>query len=214
MLNLAVTMRIRMFIAGVLLLTALPLGGASAFQTPDGPGITSPRPGQALQGNVSISVAIPAEGFRSAELDFAYHDDPTGTWFLIAAVDKLPQSGLLTTWDTTTITDGIYDLRLVVYRVGSDQQEVVIRGVRVRNYTPVEKDTPAPSLPAPAASLTPSPTPSATRQPYTSTPLPTNPAIVTQSMLTGSAARGVGAAAALFLLGALYVRLRGAGRRR
>jgi hypothetical protein len=44
--------------------------------------------------------------------------------------------------------------------------------------------------------------------PVTPTPLPANPAVVTFSMLTASAARGVGAAAALFLLGALYVRLR------
>lgn len=50
--------------------------------------------------------------------------------------------------------------------------------------------------------------PVSTLDPVTPTPLPANPAVVTFSMLAASAARGVGVAATLFLLGVLYVRLR------
>lgn len=45
---------------------------------------------------------------------------------------------LLAVWDTTTISDGDYQLRLTVHYKDDSVVESVVRRVLVRNYTPVE----------------------------------------------------------------------------
>src|SRR5512143_2183563 len=73
----------------------------NATATPVPVAILSPLPGQALQGNVSISGNTAIAGFRSAELDFGYSGDATNTWFLIAESEETVDNDVLAQWDTT-----------------------------------------------------------------------------------------------------------------
>jgi hypothetical protein len=169
--------------------------------------ITSPQAGQALQGNVPVQGKIDAQSTRSTELSFAYANGSTETWFLIQAGLEPGGDRTLAHWDTTTITDGQYDLRLTVTLNNGRQVSTTIEGLRVRNYTPVETNTPAPtSTPAPGelptATLTPTSTP--TEIPPTPTPMPTNPAQLTASDITSGLGKGALGVAAAFVLIGLY----------
>jgi hypothetical protein len=141
-------------------------------------------------------------GFASAEISFTYADDSTGTWFLIASSDQPVTDGTLTTWDTTILTDGDYVLRLRVSLADGSYQDIVVLGLRVRNYTAAETATPlalssqvAPTLIfTPTVTLIPTPT-----------SLPQNPAAisvdeVSQSVLYGGVAAIIG-----FLIFGLYL---------
>jgi hypothetical protein len=123
----------------------------------------------------------------------------------------------LAEWDTSTLTDGNYILRLVVNRTDGSRVVVIVPSLRIRNYSPVETSTPTPPS-TPAASPTslpgsgPNPTmtalPSATTVPPTITPLPTNPAVLSQHDVSTSLLRGAaGTGIALASLG-LYLSIR------
>jgi hypothetical protein len=176
--------------------------------------ITAPLPGQALQGDIMISGNTALEGFAASEISFGYTGDSTGTWFLIQYSTLPVADGLLTHWDTTTITDGNYTLRLMLYISDGSQITLIVPGLRVRNYTPVETDTPTPLPPSPTSGpgtpLPPSPTPSvtpipsATPLPATPTPLPTNPAIISQVDVLTTIGEGAGIGIGILaLLGAI-----------
>ncbi len=137
------------------------------------PAIVAPRPGDVLQGVVTVTGSSDVNGFVSAEISFTYADDPTGTWFLVAANGQPVFNDTLAAWDTTVITDGDYVLRLRVFLTDGSTRDAVVSGLRVRNYTPVETPTPVPV--APEATALPTITPTATPFP-TPTALPRNPA--------------------------------------
>ena len=94
--------------------------------------------------SVTIEGSTLIEGFISWEITFGYASDSTGTWFLIAEGDEQVSSGELTQWDTTTITDADYNLRLTVYMEGGRREHFVLNNLRVRNYSPIETITPTP----------------------------------------------------------------------
>jgi hypothetical protein len=106
--------------------------------------VDTPRPGEAVQGQVTIAGNVDLEGFQSYEVSFAYQRDDTNTWFLIGKGDQIVRGGTLATWDTTTITDGQYRIRVRVYLSEGRMAETIVQQVRVRNYTPIETSTPVP----------------------------------------------------------------------
>lgn len=200
----------RLFTLLMLLLFASPGLRLPAQQNLAGVAIRAPTGGQALQGSVTITGSAAAEGFQSAELSFAYANDPTHTWFLIAEIKEPLLDSTLAQWDTTTLSDGDYTLRLVVTLIDGRQVTALAEGLRVRNYSPIETDTPTPLPPtltpipsstlAPTATSTPTdtPIPTATSIPPTPTLLPTNPARLSAQQVTGSLAQGALSAVILF----------------
>jgi hypothetical protein len=204
-----------------------------------GPAILAPLAGEALQGIVRITARVGGENIQSAEIAFAYAGDATGAWFLIDERSQPPAAATPIEWDTSRITDGDYTLRLLVTYTDGSQQTVQTTGLRVRNYTPVETNTPAPAAPAavtatpdaaasgitPAATqavsqptqaqvtpATPTPSP-APASPPAPTAAPRNPAALPTGMVWFSAARGALAALGVFALVGLYDLLRRLGRR-
>jgi hypothetical protein len=168
--------------------------------------IRSPQAGEALQGQVTITGNSDVAGFVSVEVSFSYANDPTGTSFLIAASSQPVAQGALAVWDTTTVTDGLYTLRLRVKLGDGSYIDAIVPDLRVRNYTPVETSTPT----AAPVHATPVPNVIATVTPYpTPTALPSNPAALSPSRIYASLGYGALIVAALFLLFGLYARLRG-----
>jgi hypothetical protein len=223
----------------LVLLSFLPGAGALAQQsTPASVAIHAPQAGQALKGIVPIVVSNAVEDFQSVELSFAYANDTTGTWFLIFEGDQPVDNATIAQWDTTTITDGEYNLRMVVNLLNGSQQTVTVAGLRVRNYSAAETDTPAPVTPT--ASSTPTnggapmiegepttstpeatstimqPTPTQTSPPLTVTvtPIPPNPAQISGEQVLLSMGVGVLVVAGVFALLGAYHWLRSLARKR
>ncbi len=193
----------------------LPAAHVQAFQVQqDLPGsvfIYSPVPGQALQGMVPVDVSLDVPALAVASLEFRYSNHPTDTWFLIAQTTEKVVDGILAQWDTTTITDGRYDLRLSAVTQDQQQVEFIVAGLRIRNYSPIETETPTPVLPTETlfpGQATHTPQPSATPRQPTVTPLPTNPAILTVGQFSDSLAVGSLAVLVLFAALGLYSAVR------
>jgi hypothetical protein len=170
--------------------------------------LTSPSDGEVIQGLVPVMGSIHLDEIRSGEVSFAYNHNPTDTWFLIGQFEDPPADGLLATWDTTTIADGIYTLRV---RVELEDGEVLFqfaRGLRVRNYTPVETATPAPTTSAASPVTTETPAPVANNNNPAATPLPTNPAVLTPTDLTSGMVNGAIAVGGIFLIVGIYLAVR------
>jgi hypothetical protein len=187
-----------------LLLKATPTETATELPTA---GILSPSTGQVVQGKVPVVAFTAVRGFQSAELYFGYTDDQTGTWFLIAQSTE-PAIGVeIGTWDTNLITDGNYRLRLVVMLQDGSKVDVIVSGLRVRNYSPIETSTPTPVTPT--ATLSPGERPTSTVTPMptitaTATLLPTNPAEMTTGQIASSLSKGALGTLSVFLFLGIY----------
>ena len=192
--------------------SATPMPGSSVQ-------ILSPIPGQALQGSVPVIVDTTIQELQTVELTFGYADDSRETWFWIYQGIQPVTGTMLTLWDTSTITDGDYTLRMVVIFKDGSEKSVLVPNLRVRNYTPLETSTPLP--PEPTATLAPVWTPTPTVAPTeellqildTPTPNAGNPLEISREHVLLNAGQGALAVAGLFLLGAIYAALRSLGRK-
>ena len=207
MLNLFVRlMKWRLFLPLVLLITAA--------QDEPPITITSPQAGDVLRGEVTITGTTNIPNFFSAQLDFSYASNPTSTWFAIQTLSQPVTDATIITWDTTSISDGDYILRVRVNLLDNTFQEVTVPiqiGNDVTSSTPtvvptstlnaVEVQIPTPFLLA--ASPTPTTPPRATP-----TALPTNPASLGQTAIYASLGRGALVILGLFALSGLIIRLR------
>ena len=177
--------------------------------------ISSPESGQIVQGLVIVSGTVTVLGFSSYELSFAYNDNPTGTWFTLQNSSLPVLAGELGAWDTTTLTDGDYSLRLRAFFLDGSMQETTISDIRVRNYTAV----PTPTVPPPTATafaqivpptaqlIAPMPATVTPSHP-TPTPLSPNPAELAIPSISGALSRGAILAVLLILGVNLILRLR------
>jgi hypothetical protein len=108
-------------------------------------------------------------------------------------------------WDTSQVTDGEYHLRLTVFLDNGNQIDVLVPGLRVRNYTPIETPTPAAVPVLPTRTLLPaSPFPF----PAAATPLPPDPAVLTSERLRVVLGYGALGMLTVFLLLAVYLSAR------
>ena len=176
--------------------------------------IASPETGQIVQGLVIVSGTVTVLGFSSYELSFAYNDDPTGTWFTLQTSSLPVFEGDLGTWDSTTLTDGDYTLRLRVFLLDGSVQETIVPDLRVRNYTAVPTSTLAPTAtvvaqfaPPTAQLIAPMPATVTPSHP-TPTPLAPNPAGLAAPSISGALGRGAILALLLILSVGLILRLR------
>ncbi len=174
-------------------------------QTGQEAGIFSPVDGAVLQGTVAITGSNNLEGFVRYRIDFTYYEDTTGTWFSLAAGDQQVDGGTLANWDTSTITDGNYTIRMLVFLADGSTREFQVKNLRVRNYSSIETPTPAPTplrpTDTPTLTLTSTVFPSATI-------MPTNQAVITTNDLSVSIGYGGLAAIAIFLVLGFYLWVR------
>lgn len=194
-------------------------GAPTITPTPFRVSLLSPLDGQAVQGKVIMQGNTAIEGFKSAELNFAYSDTPPLTWFLIHSAQEPVANGVLAEWDTSTITDGLYDLQLKVILENGEVITENVRKLRVRNYTPIETDTPTPITPTATQVPGDTPIPSATATP-TATPVPPtptalapNPAEVTRLDIFLSLVKGALVSLGAFALIGIYASIKNARKR-
>jgi hypothetical protein len=102
--------------------------------------IDTPSENDTVSGTVEIRGAVAAPGMSRFRLDFAYQQNPTNTWFPIAEGTEPVSNGMLAEWDTTTVTEGTYSLRLRGYLRDGSVRDVIVNGIRVRRAA-----APAPS---------------------------------------------------------------------
>lgn len=174
-----------------------------ALQVGSRPEITSPEPDEVLQGVVLITGTADMIGLQSYEVLFSYAKDATDTWFLIEQGTKPVKNESLALWDTTTITDGEYRLMLRVHLDDSAPIEAVVPGLRVRNYSPIETATPAPT--SIAGGFSDSGDENGPEFGPTPTDLPSNPAVVTTTSLVNSILKGMAyALVGLIVIGGFF----------
>jgi len=197
MLNLLVAM-----LQFILLLTAL-------IQSPP-VSITSPQSGTAVRGQVEIQGSMQAPNFASAELAFGFASNSADAWFIIQTFPQPKTDSMLAIWDTTSVTDGDYVLRLRVYLQDGSFQDAPQVSVRVVNDIPPPTVTPQevsqPTF-APAASST-APAALPTFAFFQPTLPPSNPASLTVPLVYSTFGRGALIALGVFLLFSIFIRLR------
>lgn len=131
---------------------------ARAQESPAVAQITSPGDGAQLFGPVNITgSALHPSAFDRYTLEYDLLSDVGADWLLVQEpVTQQVQDGVLGTWDTAAVPDGVYQLRLRVYLDNGEVAEVIVSNLRVQNRQP----TPVPTIaPAGAAPPTPGPTP-------------------------------------------------------
>lgn len=92
--------------------------------------ITSPKPGDEIQGSIVLkgSATIPNFGFYKYEFSTIGSD----TWATILANRKVVQDGDLGNWDASAITTGDYQLRLVVTDNQGNELPACVIPVRIK----------------------------------------------------------------------------------
>lgn len=176
--------------------------------------ITSPAAGDILRGQVNIVGSTNAADFVSAELDFGYASDQTGTWFPLQTLPQPMVDSPLYTWDTTSITDGEYMLRLRVFLGDGTFQDVTVPLKIQNDVIPVTATVPPTATPEDQFVLIPtpfllaaSPTPTDVPRP-TPTPLPGNPVSLGSNTVLASLGRGALVILGLFAFAGLILRFR------
>jgi len=160
-------MRLLRAIGGRLLLSliiGIALGAVSAARAQDSPAvaqISSPGEGAHLFGPVNITgTAQHPAAFDRYTLEYDLLSDVSADWILVQEpVTQQVQEGVLGTWNTSAVPDGIYQLRLRVYLDTGEFSEAIVSNLRVQNSQPTPVPTTGPAGIAPGAGATPGPTP-------------------------------------------------------
>lgn len=155
--------------------------------------ISSPQPFSTLRGVISINGTATHPEFQRYQFYFKSESVPDDWHFMFEQTNQV-SNGLLGTWDTRSVPDGTYALRLRVVRQDGNYDETVANGLLVANSRLPDTPTPTPTPtedPAaePDATATPAatPTPVVVEQPQIATPTPrpaltiTNTAPITSS---------------------------------
>jgi hypothetical protein len=172
--------------------------------------IQSPVDGDTLQGNVSIIGTVTGNGFQSVEIGFRYQDTQSQSWFVIAQSTAPVVDDVIATWDTSTIADGVYQIRVLAIFDDGRKQEEIIANLNVRNYTPFDPiKTEESTLPSGLNEQTPiipvEATPTLRPSP---TPMSVNEMIITQSQFINTAIQGAILGMLFLLVIALFIIIR------
>ena len=177
--------------------------------------ITSPHAGDILRGSITVAGTTDVPDFLSAQLDFKYASSDAENWFALQTLSQPTLDSVLYTWDTTSITDGSYILRLQVFLTDGTSQEVTVP-ITILNDSTIPTPTVTPTstpetillgqVPTPFL-LAASPTPTDVPRP-TPTPLPVNPISLNQSEIYASLTRGALVIIGLFIFAGIILRFR------
>ncbi len=183
----------------LILLLAILISGAVALAAPLSqearPVIAQPVQDAPVRGVVQIVGTAVHPQFQRYELYYAPWPVPSDqSWIFIGDAHFNQQPlGLLGTWDSRSVTDGTYALRVRVVKIDGNYDDSDPRRVLVVNTRPIESPTPLPTetpeplptaplivptavIAAPTADTSPTPEPTPTPEPESAPILPATPA--------------------------------------
>jgi hypothetical protein len=196
-------------VIGLIGMAAAGIHPAHAFTPTPVPrvGLEKPSSGDPLQGMVAVAGEVKGTSIVRITLAFVYPGQEGQPRFVIADIDPEQADPFQVEWDTTTVTDGVYDLLLEVRYENGEMLRDRVSNVRVRNYTTIETHTPSPTeTPASTVRIT-ATRPEPTQQP-TPTSLPPNPVSVGRHDIIRSLGVGLMVTLGVFALLGVYVGVR------
>lgn len=125
-----------------LLAAVLALAAVLPVQAQDsGARIDSPTPGATVHDVVVVTGTAVHGNFNFYKVEFAR--EPSADWVVIGGtMSSQVQSGVLVQWDTRSVPDGSYSLRLLVVDQTGNYLEDIVRQVVVSNSALVATETP------------------------------------------------------------------------
>lgn len=145
--------------------------------------ITNPPSNAVVQGTIQITGSADHPAFQFYAIEFSPEPVTGDQWQIIQGTQQTPVvNGGLVTWDTTSVPDGSYTLRLRTVRLDGNYTEFFVQQVVVANTQTLPTDTPTPSLletPTPGAAEFVDPTVTPTDLPPTPTILIDQPIVDT-----------------------------------
>jgi hypothetical protein len=117
---------------------------------------------------------------------------------------------ILANWDTSTIADGTYQIKVLAIYENDRQQETIIENLNVRNYTPfdpIKTDSSDETQILPTTGMPIEIMPTPTQKPLP-TPIPPNEMIVTQSQFIMTVIQGAILGVLFLFVIALFVIIR------
>jgi hypothetical protein len=163
--------------------------------------LISPGEGSAVQGLVEILGTTDTDDFVDYEISFSIMTEDSPTWFPIFYSQVAVDEGALAEWNTSTLTDGTYSIKLLVNLLDQEPFILIIENIRVRNYSPIETSTPAPTRTTMPGEL---PTATASPLPPTVTAIPDNPAQINRTDINSALKWGIGTTIFSLILLGLY----------
>lgn len=116
--------------------------------------ILSPANGNVLAGNVQVIGSASHPLLLQYTVEYGPDPNANNLWYpATGAVQNTVQNALLGIWNTTSIPDGLYRLRLRVYLRDGTILETVTNNVRVQNQQPTPIPSATPNIPRPIAAF-------------------------------------------------------------
>ncbi|MEM6529613.1 MAG: PKD domain-containing protein, partial [Chloroflexota bacterium] len=115
--------------------------------------ILSPVPGSIISGNTQILGAASHPQFLQYQVEYGPQPNPGNLFFPITGTAQRPvNNGLLGIWNTSTVDDGLYNIRLRVTLRDGTSLSTVVGNIRVQNRQPTPIPT-ATTIPRPIAAF-------------------------------------------------------------
>ena len=135
----------RFLLVCCLLLAVWPLLAARPVQQETRAVIDEPRPNATVRGLVTVRGSADIGNFQFYKVEWGRGADPD-EWHLIGSTYPTPvRDGVLVQWDTTTLPDGVYSLRLHVVKMDGNFAEYIVPQIIVTNKRPTETPTLTPT---------------------------------------------------------------------
>jgi hypothetical protein len=150
-----------LILIGLILASLSALDWKGVLAAPPGQGdlaiITSPQNNAIIRELVSIQGSATHPQFQFYKVEYAREPVTDDNWVIIGAIhEEQIVDSQLEVWDTTSVPDGSYTLRLRVVRLDGNYSEYSVVQVVVANAQPTETPTPAET---PTSTVTPTPLP-------------------------------------------------------
>jgi membrane peptidoglycan carboxypeptidase len=107
-------------------------------------GITSPLDGASVRGTITFEGSATAANFAGYQIEVGKGTNPPGYTVVVGPVNQIVEQGILGTLDTTQVENGPYTLRLVVFDQsgGAFDSKVRVLVDNLNTPTPAPTDTP------------------------------------------------------------------------